>query len=103
MRAVLSVAIGAFFGAITRFWLSEHLTKGTWLVNSSGSFLLGVVITTSSNLLAIGFCGSFTTFSTFSVEVITLWQQNKKQALCYVAFTTILSIIACLVGLLIKP
>lgn len=101
---MFSVAIGAFFGAMLRFWVSEHLTKGTWLVNIAGSFVLGLVISSPyHSLLAIGFCGSFTTFSTFSAEVVTLWQHNKKQAVRYSIVTTTLSVAACLCGLFIKP
>ncbi|MCC6628125.1 MAG: fluoride efflux transporter CrcB [Chloroflexi bacterium] len=90
MERVLLVGIGAFFGAIARYgltiWLAERLGDsfpyGTLVVNVTGSFLLGfaVVLTTerlgygpgARLLVGTGFCGGYTTFSTFAFESLAL-------------------------------
>lgn len=84
------VAIGGFFGAISRFgisgWVKRKQTSlfpiGTLLINLIGSFLLGLIIgsnlaNTWRLLLGTGFMGAFTTFSTFKLENIQLFA-NKK-------------------------
>ncbi|GGG15183.1 putative fluoride ion transporter CrcB 2 [Lysinibacillus alkalisoli] len=100
---MISVAIGGFCGAICRFMVSKYWTKGTFIVNIIGAFILGVVISYQAlvPLVVTGFCGSFTTFSTFSFEVITLWQDNKQQAVTYALCTTGFSLLAVFLGMTI--
>jgi CrcB protein len=80
------VGLGGFFGSIARFWLGSYITYrvgarfpyGTFVINVTGSFLIGLVVTLlaerthwSPNLLyliPIGFIGGYTTFSTFELE-----------------------------------
>jgi CrcB protein len=80
------VGLGGFVGSIARFWLGSYITYrmgarfpyGTFVINMSGSFLIGLVVTLlaershwSPNLLylvPIGFIGAYTTFSTFELE-----------------------------------
>ena len=81
---MISVMLGGFFGAISRFLISKALcsiNKGfpfpTLIMNSIGSFLLGIVLAselsqTTYQLIGIGFLGAFTTFSTFSYETLQL-------------------------------
>lgn len=79
------VAIGGFFGAISRFGMSNWIKSkspstfpiATLFVNLIGSFLLGLIIganleRTWQLLLGTGFMGAFTTFSTFKLENIQL-------------------------------
>lgn len=85
MKQFLLVFIGGGFGSGFRFLLSKYLNStengipyGTFLANIIGSLLIGIILglaiknnTLSSNqtvLLATGFCGGFTTFSTFAYE-----------------------------------
>ena len=106
---VLLVMIGGFFGAISRFALGEWLLTnngvplGTFIVNLIGCFLIGWLLTFASQkkkikpehtlIIGTGFIGSFTTFSTFSVETLHLFQQGLLfQGLLYVFATTILGL-----------
>ncbi|MCP5063676.1 MAG: fluoride efflux transporter CrcB [Ignavibacteriae bacterium] len=89
------VSIGAGLGGGLRYLVSSlafrllpiYFPYGTLLVNVIGSFILGLLIfgfdekeLLSSNLkllLGVGFCGGFTTFSTFSFETITLLRDSQ--------------------------
>ncbi|WP_042222616.1 fluoride efflux transporter CrcB [Oceanobacillus manasiensis] len=99
------VAIGGFFGAILRFMIALHINKrlvGTWIVNITGSVLLAYLFHLHQQenisdgiwaIAGIGFCGAFTTFSTFGNETIMLIQENKyKQAVRYVVSSLVISI-----------
>ncbi|MGB0981291.1 MAG: fluoride efflux transporter CrcB [Winogradskyella sp.] len=85
MKQLLLVFIGGGFGSVLRFiigkWLNNSengIPYGTFTANILGSLLIGIILgiaakneTLSSNqtlLLATGFCGGFTTFSTFAYE-----------------------------------
>jgi fluoride exporter len=87
---IFAIMLGGFFGAISRYALGEWIQSdngfpvGTLLINLLGCFLLGWLLTFFSIqkkirpeitlFLGTGFIGSFTTFSTFSVETILLIQ-----------------------------
>jgi len=95
MLNYIYVGLGAAIGGTFRFWLSNYTYKilpesfpyGTLLINVLGSFLLGVIMfyfndreLLGPNLrifLAIGFCGGFTTFSTFSLETMNLFRDSQ--------------------------
>ncbi len=85
MKHAILVFIGGGFGSVLRFIIGKYLNStetgipyGTFLANILGSLLIGVILglaakssTLSQNqtiLLATGFCGGFTTFSTFAYE-----------------------------------
>ena len=85
MKQALMVFVGGGFGSVARYFLGRWLNNmetaipyGTMLSNVLGSFLVGFVLgylakstnisETQSLLLATGFCGGFTTFSTFAYE-----------------------------------
>lgn len=109
---VLLVTIGGFFGSITRFYLSMLLNKhfiGTWIANMSGSILLGVL--TSQHiahmlpewlwiLIGIGFCGAYTTFSTFGNETLKLILEKKYLLAFSYVFASIVLTILIVYGLL---
>jgi fluoride exporter len=90
----LVVAAGGFFGAPCRYLLDRAVTRrvnsdlpwGTFLINVSGSFLLGFLTGLSLShhlsdpgkaLVGTGFCGAYTTFSTFTFETIRLVQDGR--------------------------
>jgi CrcB protein len=112
------IAIGSALGGMSRYLVAglvQRLTgagfpTGTLLVNLTGSFLLGVFLrygletpTLTPELRAfqtIGFCGGYTTFSTFSYETVAMLEDGQwSRALAYVALSVGLSVAATLLGL----
>jgi len=91
----LAVAIGAALGGVSRYYVASALQQrlgatfpwGTLVVNVSGSLLLGVLIRYAlatptmgaeiRALLTTGFCGGYTTFSTYSYETATLLEDGQ--------------------------
>lgn len=86
IRELIAVGIGGAAGSIARYALSYGLLSGctlfgfpagTFAVNAVGSLLIGVLLEGLSSsatacLLVVGFCGGFTTFSTFSADAVRL-------------------------------
>ncbi len=106
MWRVLLVGLGGMVGSVARYLISGRVQVlidsafplGTMVVNVAGSFALGLILALSLErgmlgvdlrlLLAVGFCGGFTTMSTFSFEALSLLQQGLTGlALGYVAAT----------------
>ena len=95
MSPYLLIAIGGIVGANARFlvsiWAANRIgvefPYGTLIVNVSGSFLMGVLLTLVADrfggndevraLLATGFLGAYTTFSTFAYETAALIRQGS--------------------------
>ncbi|HEY0565945.1 MAG TPA: fluoride efflux transporter CrcB [Terriglobales bacterium] len=95
MRAYLWVALGAVVGACLRFGLSRLVAKlisadfpyGTLIINVTGSLVLGFfMIWTTERVLAdlrwrwfvaVGFCGGYTTFSSFAFESMALFEEGR--------------------------
>lgn len=84
---IFFVALGGFLGAIARFFISKRLNKslpyGTFFINITGSFLLGYFLNLGLSshvyaILGVGFCGAFTTFSTFKIELFQLFKREQK-------------------------
>lgn len=112
---MILVGIGGFFGAICRYclglWISPRVKTyfpvATWMINGSGSFALGILFglalpTSLWQLLATGFLGAYTTFSTFSFESIQLFQQKQyKLAVWYIISSVLLGIILTECGILL--
>jgi fluoride exporter len=121
MLNYLYLAIGAVAGTVARYRLGVWITGlqsggagfpwGTFVINASGSLLLGVLMRSFSTtpeghplrlMLAVGFCGAYTTFSTFSYETMTLLMRGETVlALLYIAGSVIVSILFCYIGYLL--
>ena len=93
MKEITLVVAGGFVGAVLRhligLWANRRLPTavpvGTFAVNMAGSFAVGVlagfhVATQWAMLLGVGFLGAFTTFSTFNLEVVRMWEQGRRRA-----------------------
>lgn len=112
----LLVGLGAAFGGTLRYWVSnlafkfftENFPYGTLVVNVVGSFILGLLLFYFNDkellnpqlrlFLTVGFCGGFTTFSTFSYETIVLLRETQY----LLGFLNIvLNILLCLMGVLL--
>jgi fluoride exporter len=118
MRNLLFVILGGGLGSGLRFGVSliikKHYTSSfplaTFAVNLIGSLLIGIIIGLFSKsntgndslklLLATGFCGGFTTFSSFASENIDLIQSNQiGLAILYIGGSIILGLLAVWTGI----
>ncbi|WP_261841061.1 fluoride efflux transporter CrcB [Aliamphritea ceti] len=118
MLQLVFVAFGGAFGALGRYWVSNHVVNnarydlpyGTLICNVLGSFLMGVcfvlilekarISPEMRPLLMVGFMGAFTTFSTFSLEAVTLLQEGHiMSAAVYVLLSVLLCLLALYAGL----
>jgi len=101
---LIVVGGGGFIGSIARFWIANELQKhitGTWIANISGSLLLAIIYRLYANgvaseliwlLFGVGFCGAYTTFSTFGKEtLILLLEKQYGTAIIYVLSSFLLS------------
>ncbi|MGB7583604.1 MAG: fluoride efflux transporter CrcB [Terriglobales bacterium] len=95
MGKYFAVGVGGFMGSAARFWLATFVGQrmgtrfpyGTFLVNASGCFLIGLAMTVLTErthlnpawryLIPIGFIGGFTTFSTFEYETLRAIQDGQ--------------------------
>ena len=113
MRNALAVALGGAAGSVLRYWMglallgvSKGIPVNTLVINVAGAFVLGVILaavpaahTPTRLLLATGFCGGFTTFSTFSAEVVALAERGQAaRAAGYATGSVVLGIAAVLGG-----
>lgn len=107
------IAIGSAAGGVARYWCSgvvarligETFPWGTLLVNVLGSFVIGFIATLtapdgrvfigSTARLAImaGFCGGYTTFSSFSIQTLNLLNDGE---FLYAGVNIVLSVLLCL-------
>jgi CrcB protein len=84
---LFAVGAAAAVGAVARYVLDQYVRyrhpgpfpRGTWLINITGSYVLGLVMGLGArhglpeqavHIVGIGFCGAYTTFSTFSYELV---------------------------------
>ena len=83
---IFYVIIGAAIGAPARFAIDQYIRRfsrqpyGIFLVNILGSFLLGLTFNSSEHvhdLLAIGFAGAFTTWSTFMLDIFLAYELKR--------------------------
>ncbi|MEQ8881286.1 MAG: fluoride efflux transporter CrcB [Cyclobacteriaceae bacterium] len=114
MKEIFIVGIGGFLGSVLRYGVyawslgwNIHLPSGTLLVNLLGSLILGVLFgyfTRHSSLgwelfLMTGFCGGFTTFSTFSLDLLKMIKENLiSHALIYGTISVFGGLLCCLLG-----
>ncbi len=110
MTAALLVGLGGVAGAMARHLVRTRVERDgvdTLAVNVAGSFLLGVVVTARAGdpadplVLAVGtgFCGAFTTFSSFAVETVRLAENGRpREAVANALGTLVAALLAVGVG-----
>ncbi|MFD5394102.1 fluoride efflux transporter CrcB [Streptomyces sp. NPDC127097] len=117
MITLLAVAAAAAAGAVARYILDQYVRyrrpgvfpRGIWLVNITGSFVLGLVVGLGARhglpaqvvtILGAGFCGAYTTFSTFSYELVYLCEKGQvRTSLLYAAVSLAAGVTAAASGL----
>ena len=115
MTTYLWIALGSALGGMARFWCSGAIAErfggtfpwGTLLVNVVGSFIIGFFATISGpdgrllvasdirQFVMVGFCGGYTTFSSFSLQTLTLMQDGEWS---YVGLNIVASVVLCLLA-----
>jgi CrcB protein len=115
MLAYLWVAVGGALGSVGRFWLSglvadragETFPWGTILVNITGSFVIGAFAALTApegrwsaspavrQFVMIGVCGGYTTFSSFSLQTLTLLRDRQW---LYAGGNVLLSVLLCMLA-----
>lgn len=119
MNQVIAIAAGGSLGALARFWIANAIytwlgrgfPHGTLFVNVTGSFLMGlltelmlqrfVATTEYRAAVLVGFLGAYTTFSTFSIETLYLFEQGEAlKALLNIILSVALCLAAVWFGLL---
>ncbi|HVM50267.1 MAG TPA: fluoride efflux transporter CrcB [Candidatus Acidoferrum sp.] len=116
MFAYLWIAIGGALGSVGRYWFSGFVARhvgesfpwGTLLVNVSGCFVIGFFATVTGpdgrwlvrpwfrqQFFMLGVCGGYTTFSSFSLQTLTLAQEGEW---LYAGANVLLSVATCLLA-----
>lgn len=116
-HSVLLVGLGGFLGSVCRYGVQQYFLRyfplsfplGTFVVNVAGCLLIGLLLGLFERaaapaawrlFLATGFCGGFTTFSTFAHENILLARSGDLWVLAgYVAASLIVGMLAVALGL----
>ncbi len=118
MNTYIAIALGGAIGAVSRFWLHGAVQRfndssfplGTFAVNVLGSFLIGVIFVVLAEksqlnetwrpIVVIGFLGAMTTFSTFSLDALLLFEQGQyNTALFYIVSSVALCLFAAFAGM----
>jgi CrcB protein len=111
----LWIAIGSAAGGMARYfcsgvaarWIGEAFPWGTLFVNIVGSFIIGFVAvltapdgrffigSTARTFIMVGFCGGYTTFSSFSLQTLTLLNDGEY---LYAGANVLLSVLLCMLA-----
>jgi CrcB protein len=116
LKSYFWVAVGSALGGMSRFWVSrfvgerwgEKFPWGTIVINISGSFLIGIFLALTlaegrlntsrsfvSQFCMVGICGGYTTFSSFSLQTLTLAREGQW---LWAGGNIVISVFACLIA-----
>lgn len=116
VQTFLLISLGALVGANLRYAVGQSIARafpalpyGTLLINVTGSFVLGFFMIWTTErvfadprwrlLIAVGFCGGYTTFSSYAFETFALFQQgNWSLSALNIVATNVLCVIGTLLG-----
>jgi CrcB protein len=117
MRIFWSVAVGGALGCVSRYYLTVFIQQragadfpaGTLIINVTGSFLLGFIMryalqsgvmsAETRMLLTSGFCGGYTTFSTYSYEAAMMLDDGEYgRAAVYIGASVVLALAGTFLG-----
>jgi fluoride exporter len=120
LETVLIISLGAVLGANLRYWLGGWIAQrwgtafpiGTLIINLTGSLILGFFITIVTErflvdprwrvFFAVGFLGSYTTFSTYTFESVTLLMSgNWLSGLANLLGSALLGALAAIIGVIL--
>lgn len=117
MTTAVWIGVAGFFGAIARYGVgglvsrvNETFPWGTFVVNASGSFVLGLLVAAFSHrfvvhpdlrvAMTVGFLGAYTTFSTFTLETVEFIQVGDvRSAALNVGASLVVGLVAVWAGL----
>ena len=120
MKEILIVGLGGFAGSISRYLIQNAVVSrfitifplGTFIINIIGSLLIGLIFGFAERyqwmtqewrlFLAIGFCGSFTTFSTFAFDNLQMIRDgNYYQLFWYISLSLVLGVAIAWLGFIL--
>ncbi len=120
LTSAIAIASGAVLGALSRFYLTEwskakfstNFPYATFGINLTGCLAMGFFFTISQGitgypteldlLIRTGFLGSYTTFSTYGFDTLTLWRSKQKVATAfYWAGSAVFGLLAVILGIAI--
>ncbi|WP_433896456.1 fluoride efflux transporter CrcB [Sphingobacterium mizutaii] len=121
IKEAFIIGAGGAVGSVLRYYSGQFISKnypsqiplGTLIVNLLGCLLIGILLGYFAKnqglsnewklLLVTGFCGGYTTFSTFAAENISLIQnQQVSQAILYIGLSVLLGLAAVFFGIMIS-
>ena len=118
MKIILAIAAGGAFGAVARHfvnnqvthWMGDGFPWGILVANVAGSFAMGALVESMAlfwspsqelrAFMVVGMLGAFTTFSTFSMQVVLLYERGQMLlAASYIASSVLLAVGGLFAGL----
>ncbi len=117
MQTILWISLGATVGANLRYFFAQYVARavspvfpyGTLAINATGSFVLGFFLVWTTErvltdphwrlLIAVGFCGGYTTFSSYAFETFALAEQGQWLAsILNIAASNVVCLLAVVLG-----